>query len=169
MLSHTVSPHTKLIVEVGCGAGQVTRRLAALAPQATLVAIGPWQETTDTPATTDNGGQRPTAYEEFLARCWGLRERVIPVRADAVEALQRVAEAGLEPDWVYLGADCRFDDFCRSLTCVLDLFPRAGVGGEDTGREQVRRVLEGLARDRGLRYERVGPAWRLLPVRPAAP
>jgi hypothetical protein len=112
--------------------------------------------------------QAASRFDAFLSRCWDIRQRVIPMRATGmVEALQRVAEAGLEPELVYLAGDAGADETQRQLTCVLDLFPHAVVVGDQAQREDVRRVLESIARARNIHCQGYGPAWRFLPPPPA--
>jgi hypothetical protein len=112
--------------------------------------------------------QAASRFDAFLSRCWDIRQRVIPLRAAGmVEALQRVAEAGLEPELVYLAGDAAADETQRQLTCVLDLFPQAVVVGDQAQREDVRRALESIARARHIHCQGYGPAWRFLPPPPA--
>jgi hypothetical protein len=231
LLGRTVSPNVKLIVELGCGAGRVTRGLATLAAQASIIAIDTWPgdaplsptlspeyrgeaamsadaalsqkyrsegARSPTPADAplsptlspecrgegamsadsalsqeyrDEGAglaQAASRFDAFLSRCWDIRQRVIPLRAAGmVEALQRVAEAGLEPELVYLAGDAAADETQRQLTCVLDLFPQAVVVGDQAQREDVRRALESIARARHIHCQGYGPAWRFLPPPPA--
>ncbi|NUQ65213.1 MAG: hypothetical protein HUU20_22330 [Pirellulales bacterium] len=56
-----------------------------------------------------------------------------------MEGLQRVGEAGLEPDLVYIDADHRYESVVKDLTTALDLFPRAILVG---GRLQLGRGTE---------------------------
>jgi hypothetical protein len=199
LLGRTVSPNVKLIVELGCGAGRVTRGLATLAAQASIIAIDTWPadaplSPTLSPEYRGEGAMSPTPadaplsptlspeyrgegaglaqavsrFDAFLSRCWDIRQRVIPLRAAGmVEALQRVAEAGLEPELVYLAGDAAADETQRQLTCVLDLFPQAVVVGDQAEREEVRRALESIARARHIHCQGYGPAWRFLPPPPA--
>jgi len=167
LLARTVSPNVNLILELNCGVGQVTRGLAALAPCATVVAIDTWTAESESPEDHGNRDLPQSRFDAFLGRCWDVRERVIPVRtAGTDEALQQVAEAGLQPEIVYLGGCASLEETQRQLACALDLFPEAVVIGAEADRKEVRQALENLTRERGIRCEGFGPAWRILPQRP---
>ena len=121
----------------------------------------------------------PRLYETFLAECWLLRDRIVPLRCDTQEGLQEVARAGLTPEVVYIDADHRYDAVKADLETALDLFPAAQVAGDDFDWPEVRRAVEDVCRERGLKYEAGGSGWRIVSAaaagegrgvgRPAAP
>ncbi len=162
ILSRSVSPSTRLIVELGSWVGRSTRLLANLAPQATVIAIDHWQGSPEHQDDPELAQLLPRLYETFLAECWGYRDQIIPVKADTAQGLERVAEAGLEPELVCLDADHSFQSALREIGLVMDLFPKTMIVGDDWDWEGVRQAVETIARDRGVRYEAYGSGWRIL-------
>lgn len=160
-LSTCVNPSTALIVEVGSWTGRSTRFLASLAPNATIVAIDHWQGSPEHAEDAELVAALPHLYETFLAECWNYRDQIIPVRLTSVEGLQRVAEAGLSPDVVYIDADHKFDSVVDDLTTALDLFPKAQIVGDDLNWDDVRRAVEQVASERGLTFSAFGTGWRI--------
>ena len=161
ILSRSVSPSTRLIVELGSWVGRSTRFLANLAPQATVIAIDHWQGSPEHKDDPELAQLLPRLYETFLAECWGYRDQIIPVKADTSEGLHRVAESGLEPEVVYLDADHSFDAALRDITLAMDLFPKATIVGDDWDWEGVHRAVETIARERKVQYEAYGSGWRI--------
>ena len=162
ILSRSVSPSTRLIVEVGSWVGRSTRFLANLAPQAKVIAIDHWQGSPEHKEDPELAQLLPRLYETFLAECWGYRDQIIPVKADIAHGLERVAEAGLEPEVVYLDADHSFEAAQRDVSLIMDLFPKTMIVGDDWDWEGVRQAVETIARDRHVRYEAYGTGWRIL-------
>src|SRR5690606_8146862 len=127
VLSQCVNRATRLIVEVGSWTGRSTRFLAGLAPRATIVAIDHWLGSPEHADDPELAPALPHLYETFLSECWNYRDQIIPVRLKSTEGMQRVAEAGLEPDVVYIDADHRYESVVEDLSAALDLFPRAEI------------------------------------------
>jgi hypothetical protein len=80
--------------------------------------------------------------------------------------MHRVAEAGLEPDLVYIDADHGFDSVLNDFTSALDLFPKALIVGDDWNWDSVRKAVETVAASRAIQYEVFGSGWRI--VRPTS-
>jgi hypothetical protein len=163
MLTHTVPNTARVIVELGSWTGQSTRFLASLAPRATVIAIDHWRGSPEHQDDAELAGHLDDLYETFLAESWNYRDQIIPVRASSVEGLERVAEAGLPVDLVYIDADHSYESVKQDLTTALDLFPEARIAGDDFNWDSVRQAVEEVARLRGLQFEAHGPAWRILP------
>jgi hypothetical protein len=161
LLSRSVTPKTQLVVEVGSWLGRSTRFLADLAPRGTVIAIDHWEGSPEHHKDGELAELLPRLYDTFLAECWDYRRRIIPLRAKSVEWLQRVAEAGLEPDVVYIDADHSFESVQHDLTTALDMFPRATIVGDDLNWDGVRKAVETVCRSRNLRHEAHGTAWRI--------
>ncbi len=162
LLTRSVGQTTRLIVEVGSSTGRSARFLSSLAPGATVVAIDHWEGSPEHKNDPQLAPFLSRLYETFLAECWSYCDQIVPVKAKSVEGLQRVADAGLQADLVFIDADHAFDSVVSHLSLALDLFPRAVIVGDDYDWDEVCRAVETVARDRGLRCESVGPGWRLL-------
>lgn len=162
VLSLSISQTTRLVVELGSALGGSTRFLADLAPQAAIIAVDRWQASPEQQADTKLSEALPRLFETFLAECWGYRHQIIPVRADQVEGLRRVAEAGLQPEVVHLNSGTARDRVRADLTLVLDLFPRATVGGGNWDCGGTREAVETVARERGLSVETAGSGWQIV-------
>jgi hypothetical protein len=116
-LARSVSQTTKLIVEVGSWTGRSTRFLAGLAPQATVIAIDHWQGRSQQRADPELAEFLPQLHETFLSECWNHRNQIIPVKADLVEGLQQVADAGLQADLVDAGSTLTMTTRAWRSTC----------------------------------------------------
>jgi hypothetical protein len=157
-----VSPTTRLIVEVGSWTGRATRHLATLGPKATVIAIDRWQGSPRQQADPALAEFLPRLFDTFLSECWDYRTQIIPMRSGSVEGLRRVAEAGIQPDLVYLDGDHNAETVLGNLGTVLDLFPKAKIVGDDWDWEGVRMAVETLSQERGIKYENHGTGWRIV-------
>jgi hypothetical protein len=162
MLAQSLSPQTRLVVELGSWTGRSTRYIADLAPQARVIAVDHWEGSAEHAQDPELAALLPRLYDTFLWECWNYRERIIPVRARSVEGLRRVRDAGLRPDLVYIDADHRYEGVVADLTAALEAFPEATIVGDDWDWESVRTAVETVARERGLEIEPHGTAWRIV-------
>lgn len=162
LLAMSVSELTRLIVEVGASTGRAARFLAGLAPQATIVAVDPWEELPDWENDPELAPHVPRLHESFLAECWSYRDQIIPVKAASVEGLQRIGESGLAADLVHLNSSPTFQSVKRDLLLALDLFPQAVIVGEHFHQEDARAAVEAVAEERKIPFEAQGSCWRFL-------
>jgi hypothetical protein len=84
------------------------------------------------------------------------------LRAETVEGLRRIAEAGLEPDLVYVDADHSFEHVVADLQAAMDLFPKAAIVGDDWDWEGVHTAIETLAKQRDFKYDVHKTAWQII-------
>ena len=169
LLARSASPTTRLVVEVGSWLGRSTRFLAGRAPNAHIVAIDHWLGSAEHRQDAELAPWLPQLYETFLAECWDYRHQIIPVRANSLEGMRRVAEAGLEPDLVYIDADHSFHAVYADVTAALDLFPQATIVGDDWDWESVRSAVLRILADRRLSCERLDNGWRIVRKTQAPP
>jgi hypothetical protein len=163
MLSRSLSPKTKLVVELGSWLGLSTRFIADHAPQATVVSIDTWEGSPEHKTQERFQKLLPRLFETFQARCWDYRERVVPLRTNSLDGLRRVAGAGLEPDLVYVDAEHTYEAVSAELKLARELFPHALLGGDDYDWSGVRRAVDAFAAATGLVVDRHGArGWRLL-------
>ena len=162
MLAQSVASSTRLIVEVGSWTGRATRYLANLAPQATVIAVDHWEGDSSIRQDPELAAFIPRLYQTFLSECWEHRNQIIPVRANSIEGLRRVAHTGLQPDVVYIDADHSFEAVVADLECTLDLFPRATVVGDDWSWESVRTAVQKVVTDRNLACESNATGWKIV-------
>lgn len=160
-LSETVPRDATLIVEVGSWLGRSTRFLCDLAPNARVVAIDHWKGNPENHRDPELVPLLPHLYETFLSESWGYRNRIIPLKSDSIDGLQRVAAAGLVPDAVYLDADHTHESVVADLSTMLDLFPKSRIVGDDWDWESVRRAVQHVASQRKLRVETFKTGWRI--------
>lgn len=163
VLEKTVPRDARVIVEVGSFLGRSTRFLSEHAPQATIIAIDHWLGTPSMEQDPELVEFLPRLYDSFLSECWALKDRTIPLRADSVQGLRKVAAAGIEPDVVFIDADHRYDSVVADLTTTLDLFPGVRIAGDDWNWPDVARAVRDVTGNRGISYEEHGTAWRILP------
>ena len=162
ILSDTVPPSARLIVEVGSWVGRSTRYLANLAPRANIIAIDHWQGSPEHKADAELSPFLPRLYETFLSECWEYRRQIIPLKADSAEGLRAVAEAGLQPDLVYIDGDHSFESVVGDVQTALDLFPSATIVGDDWDWDGVRTAVQSVVKERGLKHESHGTGWKIV-------
>jgi len=162
LLERSVPRDARLIVEVGSWTGRSTRFLAGQAPQATIVAIDHWQGSPEHFNDPELAPALPHLFDTFLAECWSYRDQIVPVRLGSREGMERVAEAGLQPDVVYIDADHQYQSVVQDLLTALDLFPQASILGDDADWEDVRRAIVEVAQKRGLQWVALGAGWQVL-------
>jgi hypothetical protein len=162
MLAGALTPATGLVVELGAWLGLSTRFIAEHAPHATVVSVDHWQGSPEHHSQPRFEKLLPRLFETYQARCWDYRERLVPLRMNTIEGLRAVAEAGLQPDFVYVDAEHSFDAVTAELGLARELFPRATLGGDDYDWRGVREAVDTFARRHGLMVERFGVrGWRL--------
>lgn len=66
-------------------------------------------------------------YKTFLTNMWDYRDRIIPIRGGAPQALFALQQFGVQPDLVYLDAD----KSGRELEICHQIFPQAVLTGDD--------------------------------------
>jgi predicted O-methyltransferase YrrM len=163
MLTRSMTPKTKLVVELGAWLGLSTRYIADNAPHATVISVDHWQGSPEHKTQEHYRALLPRLYETFMARCWDYRERIVPLRMSSLEGLQRVADAGLQPDFVYVDAEHSYEAVTAELSLARKLFPHALLGGDDYDWTGVRQAVDEFARKNNLLVDRYGTrGWRLL-------
>ncbi len=163
MLARALSPATRVVVELGAWLGLSTRFIADRAPHATVVSVDHWVGSPEHQAQERFRNLLPRLLETFQARCWDYRERVVPLRMSTLDGLRAVAEAGVQPDFVYVDAEHSYEAVTAELTLARPLFPKAALGGDDYDWKGVREAADAFARRHGLVVERFGErGWRLL-------
>jgi hypothetical protein len=154
MLSSHLGPATRLVVECGSWLGLSARAILRAAPRAVLVCCDHWKGSPEhQPGTQHDDWSRRlgTLYETFLRNLWRWRDRVIPIRADSLDGLAEVRDAGLLPDLVYLDSEHSFDRVSRELAFVGEHWPLATVVGDDYSDPEVARAAWAHAQRTGRR------------------
>jgi hypothetical protein len=163
MLGRSLSPKTKLVVELGSWLGLSTRYIADHAPRAAVLCVDTWEGSPEHKTQPRFARLLPKLFETFQARCWLYRDRVVPVRATSLDGLRRVHESGAEPDFIYVDAEHSYQAVTAELTLIRELFPLTLVGGDDYDWSGVRKAVDEFAAANGLVVERFGArGWRLL-------
>jgi hypothetical protein len=163
MLSRVLSPATHLVVELGAWLGLSSRFIANHAPNAVVVSVDHWKGSPEHLQDPRYEHLLPRLYETFQSRCWDYRERIVPLRMSSLDGLKAVAEAGLQPDVVYVDAEHSFEAVSGELALARKLFPRAVLTGDDYDWTGVRAAVNDFARRQGMVVERIGwRGWRLL-------
>lgn len=161
VMSDTVPRDATLVVEVGSWLGRSTRFLADLAPRARIVAIDHWVGSPEHQTDAELAPLLPRLYETFLSECWDYRERIVPVRKKSIEGLRLVAEAGLNPDVIYIDGDHSYAAVHDDLVTALGLFPRSAILGDDWDWPGVKQAVEEIVQEKHLKLEVFETGWRI--------
>ncbi len=156
-----LSATAKLIVEVGAWTGQSVRFLANVASQAKVIAVDDWSGS-DCVNDPELAKSLPFLFETFLAESWEQRNQIVPVRANFQDGMREIAEAGLQPELVFIDVAQQAERLRENLTAALDLFPQAVVVGDQWDAESVRLAVDSVTQDRRMRYETRGTGWKIM-------
>jgi hypothetical protein len=163
MLTRSLSPSTRLVVELGAWLGLSTRFLADAAPAATVVSVDHWKGSPEHHSEERYAKLLPRLYETFLARCWDYRHRIVPLRTTTLDGLRQAAAHGLKPDFIYVDAEHTCEAVTAELCLARQLFPEAALGGDDYDWKEVRQAVDTFAHKNGMVVDRFGArGWRLL-------
>ncbi|MGE0761440.1 MAG: glycosyltransferase, partial [Pirellulaceae bacterium] len=174
-LESVLHSDTQVVVELGAWLGLSTRFIADTAPQAAVISIDHWLGSPEHQGKAEYQELLPVLYETFLTMCWDYRHRIVPLRMSTQEGLQRIAEAGIQPDVIYFDAEHSFEAVTAGMTACQKHFPQATLIGDDYDEPSVARAVSEFASREGFTVEAAGQAWRgwrlvprpknLLPVR----
>lgn len=132
VLSLFLNKETTVVLELGSWLGKSTRFILHKANRATVFAVDHWQGTKqitdDEPACAT---KLPTLYDTFLVNCWAYRDRLVPMKANTVDAMAELYNAQVVPDVVYLDAAHDFESANADLDAVIKFFPNAVIVGDD--------------------------------------
>jgi hypothetical protein len=168
VLSRNVSEKTRLVVELGSWLGMSTRFVADIAPNATVIAVDTWAGSTEHQKQSRFQTMLPSLYNNFLSLSWSYRHRIIPLRMSTLEGLRKVAEAGLQPDVIFVDAEHSYEAVSAELDLAHRLFPHATLLGDDYDWEGVQKAVNEFGASSGMEVERVGArGWKLLSRVPA--
>lgn len=142
-------PHVEVYLELGSWLGKSARWFAQHCPNAMILCVDHWQGSPEHHRKSKWQKHLPTLYETFLTNLWDLRDRVIPIRANTLEGMRIVAEAGVRPDLVYIDAGHDAESVYHDLRTALELFPDAQLLGDDWPIEGVRHGVHKLLTERG--------------------
>lgn len=162
-LARSLAVASRLVLELGAGAGWSTQRIAQQASSATVVCVDDWKAA---PAASGEAGAKqpaPKPYEEFLYRCWDRRPRIVPVRQDRLGGMKLLADAGLQPDFVYVHPPREAALVAGELQFARQAFPQAALLGSGYDDPPVREAVCRFARAAAMVVERQpGGGWGLL-------
>ena len=132
-------------MECGSWLGLSARLLVSHASNAVVVCVDHWRGSPEHQPDTGNhlwSVKLPTLHEQFLANMWPWRDRVIPLRADSLDGLAEVFEAGLSPDFVYLDSEHSVDRVSRELDFCETRWPAMPIVGDDIDNSAVRLAVD---------------------------
>lgn len=168
ILTNTLKPEMRLVVELGAWLGLSTRFIADRAPMATVITIDHWQGSPEHRARPDWAVMLPTLYETFLAMNWEYRNRILPLRTTCKAGLQLIHSAGLQPDLIFVDADHSYAAVLEDLETSHSLFPAAQIVGDDFDCDDVRRAVIEFAHQQNFQVETSAGTWRSWRLVPTA-
>jgi predicted O-methyltransferase YrrM len=70
-------------------------------------------------------------WTHFCLNSWEAQNRIYPIKGKSVDGLKRVAEIGLNPDFIYIDAAHDVDSVFADVSTAIQLFPNAVIFGDD--------------------------------------
>lgn len=155
-LRSLVPKDAKVIVELGSWVGHGAVRLAAMAPEATIVCIDHWLGSPEHRSDPAMRQHLPKLYRAFVTNVWPQRERFVPMKTTTLAGMQELADMGIKPDLIYVDASHDYADVKEDVRLAKELFPDAILCGDDYDWPDVR----GAVKDQlGNRLEHNGRCW----------
>jgi hypothetical protein len=136
-----------------------TRAIFLGAPNAVLVCCDHWKGSPEHQTDPDCARRLPTLYETFLRNLRPWRDRVIPIRADSLDALAEIHQAGLMPDLIYLDTEHTYDRVSQELAFCTDRWPSATIVGDDYDWPEVAKAAHEHAQKTGRQFFAHGTAF----------
>lgn len=160
LLSACLMPSARVVLEVGSWMGLSTRWIARAVPSATVIAIDTWNGAVDQVRDPVLSKLLPSLYDTFVSSCWGLRDRIVPIRSDSAYGIKIVHSHGIFPDVIYLDGSHEYNDVKRDLQAIRSLFPDAMLAGDDLMWPGVERAVRESIKDGRMKVERKENVWR---------
>lgn len=161
MLARHLQPATRVVVEMGSWLGLSAAHILQCAPNATVICADTWK---GSPAHHRNrhwAAKLPRLYQTFCANLWPWRLRVIPMRADSLEALAEIAAYGITPDLVYLDSLHTSRHVTKEILRCDTLWPGVRIVGDDYHLTAVQRAVRRCAGRLGRKLTDNVMAWSL--------
>jgi len=150
MLTRNLDNNTQLVVELGSFLGVSSKAILLAAPNAHLICVDTWKGSPEhlAPDAPEAWRRRvPFLYEGFLCNMWPWRDRVTPLRADSLDGLAEIREAGLTPDLVYVDSEHTYNRVIRELRFCLSAWPKATIVGDDYNNAAVKEAADEVMRE----------------------
>jgi hypothetical protein len=157
-LAKYVTPQVRTVLHLGARSGLTTRALAALAPQAGIIAVdtwsnGGWPAKSGTPESNDR-------FLQFVSTCWSLSDRTTPLDMPWLRGMETVHAARLVPDVVFV--QCSHTVSLESdMEAALAKFSQAVFLGDSWTWPRAKRAVESLTKKAGVSLETAGNLWCL--------
>jgi len=148
-----------VILELGTWTG-FSARWFCKNSQAAVICVDHWKGSNEHKNNPKFAPMLPTLYETFLATNWHLQDRLIPVKANTLDAMREVADLGIRPGLVMVDAAHDEESVFEDVTTAVWLFPDAAIVGHDAtwkgvaaGAGRAADATNRLYVDRGTCYE----------------
>jgi hypothetical protein len=163
MLYRHLSTSTGLVVECGSWLGLSTRAILLGAPNATVICCDHWKGCPDHQGNSGWERRLSTLDETLLRNLCPWRDRVIPIRADSLDAVTEICQAGLVPDLVFLDTEHTYDRVSRELAFCTNHWPNAVIVGDDYDWPEAAEAANEHAQTTGRPFLGQGTAFSFLP------
>lgn len=159
MLAGSLDADTRLVVQTGAWIGLSTRAIARQAPGATVVAVDRWKDPGNGNSAM-NWKEAAKVFERFVANCWDVRDRVIPLPASTESGLRRVHACGAAPEVIYVSVE-HSSPLETELRIARGLFPQAVLMGDNWVWPRLRKAIAVLVEEDCLELEVMGNTWKV--------
>jgi len=119
----------KIVVEIGTWLGLSARWFCEEFPNCKMICIDHWLGSGEHKITHPD--KLPTLWETFVATNWEYRNRMIPMKADSLDALRQLHACKIIPDILYIDGEHTAERVFSELSTAVKLFPAAFIMGHD--------------------------------------
>ena len=161
LLARELTSEKNLVLELGAWLGLSTRYILEQAPHVSVISVDHWNGSPEHVHDPKYSRLLPHLFETFQANCWAYRERLLALRKETIQGIQTVADAGLQPDLVYLDADHSYEAVLNDLQAIRAAFPKATIVGDDWDWEGVQKAAIEFATQNQFRLITHGVAWKI--------
>jgi predicted O-methyltransferase YrrM len=167
-LKTILTPHIKIIVELGSWLGTSTRWFCDNS-SAHIISVDHWLGSIEHQGRKDVRDKLPTLYETFIVNCWDYKDRITPIRMNTIAGMYYISDADIQPDMVFIDASHEFKDVVADLETASELFPKAILVGDDWSwknkkqdkRFTVREAVEHFSKQTGLKVIHNSRCWMI--------
>lgn len=152
------------VVEVGSWLGRWTILVAQFLPEGgKIYAVDHWKGSVEHHDPTSlESTFLPTLFQQFLSNVihCGVKDKVVPIKMDSIEAAKLFKEQGIRADLIYLDAAHDYQSVIADLQAWYPLLAEGGIlTGDDWNLGDVPFAVTAFARYKELKVNHVGEFW----------
>jgi hypothetical protein len=70
-------------------------------------------------------------YDAFLTNIWENKDKILPLKMDSINGLEKIKELNITPDVIYIDSSHQYENTKNELDVANNLFPNSIIYGDD--------------------------------------